>query len=249
MMFHEEVGDFVAYYRFIDMTDGPSGFRVFININPFNYLRGGVELSLSLTLHQSGYLSGGIDSKTSPTLSVNAKIKYCSEPKKAHVEKMSAAYCALEALGKRVKRRLEVLLEERGEISALIRAMKAKEHVAVCILMSMRDLTAAGLEGKPYDAWLKEIVSHPAFKPYLIGFKNWDRASTIRDPDLQMCTNFVVHLIRSDYQRGEPSRRSSLEEDFGRLFKLAGKTFESRSLKIKTPFSSPVTPDDELPWK
>ncbi len=247
MFFHEKVGGFVVYYSFMGIKNDPNSFRVSMSINPFNSMSGGVELNL--TLFSNGRTFEHLDCQGNKPLSVNSEIHYSSEPKKAHVETMREAYCTLENLGKRVKMRLEVLLEDREKSDAVIRAMKAQDHVAVCLLMSLRDMTAAGLEGKSCDAWLREIVSHPAFNPYLIGFIQWDRASTIQDPALQMCTNFAGYLIRSDHLRGEPSRRSKLEEDFGRLFKLAGKTFESRSLKIKTPFSSPVTPDDELPWK
>lgn len=251
MFFHEVTDGFTVYYSTAQAEHNVFGFQINASINPFNYASGGVECSIKVM--PKNFVSNPPSGNHVPYEVISAT-RFCSSPKVNHVADMQMAFIALDELGKKTAKKIKTLLPEAGDYRAVLTALSEKDYVSVMVLMEIRDFNEAGLAGKGCDEWLKNIVSHKSFRPILDSFREWDRTSTIKNPELQMCTNFAAHLNLSDRHRGcHSTKKTSLDDDFGKLFNLAGVDYSiiSRSVASKKELSTTKDQqaDSELPWK
>ncbi|MBP4081953.1 hypothetical protein [Aeromonas sp. MrichA-1] len=254
MIYHEHIDDFTIYFN-VSPAESRKHFELTASINPFNYRAGGVKLSLKVIPKRE---TSELINKSS-VLDVFWGVEFCTQPKDKHLLDMQMAYRVLEGIGKAIEKKTRALLPHIGSSAAVVKAIEEKDYVSVCTLMELRCLRTANLDGKSHDEFLKKIVSHPSFRPFLIAFNAWDRASTITDPELQMCCAFAGYLIRSNFQRGvRITTRSTLDQDFGNLFELAGiSPSDLERAPIKMPSSekntiatkSSSSDDNDLPWK
>ncbi len=254
MFYHEKFDDFTVYFH-ANPAESKKHFELTADINPFNYRAGGVRLSLKIIPRRD--TSEPV--KKSSALDVFWGVEFCTQPKDKHQTDMQQAYRVLEGIGKAIEKKTRALLPHIGSSAAVVKAIEEKDYVSVCTLMELRGLRTANLDGKSHDEFLKKIVSRPSFRPFLIAFNAWDRASTITDPELQMCCAFAGYLIRSNFQRGvRITTRSTLDQDFGNLFELAGiSPSDLERAAIKMPSSAKNTiatkssssDDNDLPWK